>query len=184
MKYAIDLIILLVPLITIIIYAKKGLVRSIFKVGGTILSFVSAWYFAPKVVDYMIEIGLYESIMKAVAEKTDLLVLQTTNTICNVIAFVAVFLATKIVMMILAGILDKVCKLPVLKSINTIGGLILGIVAGVINFFIVSSLIGMVLDFGIIEDGAAIVEETVIYKFISDIDFFAIVLDMIKTRRA
>ncbi len=59
-----------------------------------------------------------------------------TSMILNALAYVLLFVVTLIVVRVLANVLDIVSKLPVLNSINKIGGLFLGLLHGFVILWI------------------------------------------------
>ncbi len=59
-----------------------------------------------------------------------------TGMILNAIAFVLLFVVTLILVRVLANVLDIVSRLPVLHSLNKIGGLFLGILHGFVVLWI------------------------------------------------
>ncbi|MDA3847615.1 MAG: CvpA family protein [Vallitaleaceae bacterium] len=56
----------------------------------------------------------------------------------NVMAFIILFIIGLIIIGILTNILDLIAKLPVLKQVNHVGGLILGFITGVIMLWVLS----------------------------------------------
>ncbi|MBQ3182955.1 MAG: CvpA family protein [Clostridia bacterium] len=62
--------------------------------------------------------------------------------ISNILGFALVFIALLIVLGIITFILDKICKLPVLKSANTLLGLILGAVLGLFFAWLIAAVAG------------------------------------------
>ena len=65
--------------------------------------------------------------------------------ISNILGFGLVFIVLLIVLGIVTVILDKICKLPVLKSANKLLGLLLGTLAGLVFAWLIAAVIGGVL---------------------------------------
>lgn len=61
--------------------------------------------------------------------------------ISNVLCFILVFILLFIALRLVAFLLDKVCKLPVLKSANTVLGIALGLVLGLLFAWLLSAVI-------------------------------------------
>lgn len=175
------------PVWTVISYTKNGFVRSILRSGRFIISAIIACITAPTVGDHMVGSSVYDGVKRFVNENIgnfsgnidasgiDALAVL----VCKVIAFVAIFFAANILITLLAFILDKIFKLPLLKQVNTLAGFCFGAVLGIVNLFVISSVIGLMLDYGIISGGATIAEDTVVYKFIAGIDLTSVLVGIL-----
>ncbi len=99
--------------------------------------------------------------------------------ISTVIAFVAIFIVIEIILFFVGKLLDKVGKLPVLRTVNIILGAVVGIVVAVIIAWLISTIILYVFDFGsnyypdIFEH--SIIEKTVIVEFFEEYNLFTVV---------
>ncbi len=62
--------------------------------------------------------------------------------IANILGFGLVFVALLLVLGLITVILDKICKLPVLKSANRLLGIVLGILLGLLFAWLIAAVIG------------------------------------------
>ena len=178
----IDIILLAVPVWTVISYTKNGFVRSILRSGRFVMSVIIACLMAPTVGNYMAGSSVYDGVKSFVNENLgDSLgnidasgIDALAVLVCKVIAFVAIFFAANILINLLAFILDKLFRLPILKQVNTFAGFCFGVALGIVNLFVISSVISLMLNYGIISGGATIAENTVVYKFIAEIDLASV----------
>ncbi len=86
-----------------------------------------------------------EEVEKATEEKKNEVV-NTTATkisinIINVLAFIALFIATRIILIFVKTLTNLITKLPLIKQCDKIGGVIYGILQGLIILFITFALI-------------------------------------------
>ena len=68
-----------------------------------------------------------------------------TKMVINAIAFIITFLGTGIIIRILFKVLDFITEIPILREINTIGGLLLGAIEALIGiwlFFLIITILG------------------------------------------
>jgi len=97
--------------------------------------------------------------------------------ISTALAYVSIFVVSIIVLTILVFILDKICKLPVLKQLNKTLGCIFGIICAIINVMAVCAIITLVLNIVGIEKPELIPDiisdKTIVYNFISNINIFS-----------
>lgn len=97
--------------------------------------------------------------------------------ISTALAYVSIFVVSVIVLTILVFILDKICKLPVLKQLNKTLGCIFGIICAIINVMAVCAIITLVLNIVGIEKPELIPDiisdKTIVYNFISNINIFS-----------
>lgn len=105
--------------------------------------------------------------------------------ISKIIAYILIFVAAIVVLSVLAFILDKMCKLPALKKMNSILGLLLGIVCAFINLILASSLISLVLNIiGLSNHEVSVAimsEKTIVYGFINKLDIISGLMSIIKS---
>lgn len=124
-----------------------------------------------------IEEGYRQSIEQGVEntkETLDRTVLTpVTEFLCNSICFVVVFVASVLLLYLLMFLIDLVFKLPLLKSANKVGGLLLGGVFGVLKVFVFCTIFQIVLPYiqtksiGLV---CGMENSTYIYKFFLDIN--------------
>ncbi len=114
-----------------------------------------------------------------VGDLASLIAGPVARAISGVLAFLALFVATVIILKILTWILDLLFQLPVLKTANTLLGLLIGIVSAVVWAWVLSSLsvifISAMSSVSPETFGPSLIDNTVILKFFAD-DGFANIL--------
>ena len=88
-------------------------------------------------------IGIDETIDEAKEQ----IAIKVADAIINVMSMVSVYLITKLLLMIVCFILDGIMQIPVLKQINEIAGLVLGIILGVIQVYTILAVITFLSSF-------------------------------------
>ena len=197
--YIFDIAYLAIALITIIVFAKRGFVESVFKYGKTLFAGIIAYAFGPVISNLVYENYVYNRIFPWVsgkvsaligsaAEKVDVdalidnlpfVVKQFVNpedikniygetlsnielsaqsfsssvseplsrVISNMIGYVLVFLAAVLVLVIVGKLLSLIFKLPVLKTVNSVLGLLLGIAASFLLLAAITYAVSVVIGF-------------------------------------
>lgn len=67
--------------------------------------------------------------------------IKIADTIINIMSMICVYLISKLLLMIACFILDGIMQIPILKQINEIVGLLLGIVLGIIQVYTILAII-------------------------------------------
>ena len=99
--------------------------------------------------------------------------------ISTIVAFIALFIIIEIILFFIGKLLDKVGKLPVLRTVNIILGAVVGVVVAVIVAWLISTAILYVFSFGsnyypeIFEH--SIIEKTIIVEFFEEHNLFNVV---------
>lgn len=123
-----DIILIILLLLGVIFGLKRGLILQLLHMIGFVVSFIVAYMYyadlAPKLTLWI----PYPSIDVNHPIQMFFKDLPFDLVFYRAIAFVAIFIATRIVLSIIASIFDLVASLPVLSSLNRIGGAILGFV--------------------------------------------------------
>ncbi|WP_082233645.1 CvpA family protein [Halobacillus massiliensis] len=132
----IDIIIILLLLLGIFTGFKRGFVLQVFHLIGFIVAFVIGVLFyddlAPRLVLWIPYPNLPQDASWAVFLES----LPLEAAFYNVIAFAIIFFGVKIILQIIASMLDFVTELPVLSSINGLLGGILGFIQRYIVLFL------------------------------------------------
>ncbi len=230
MNYALDIMIILIALVTIIIYYARGFVRAILGFGKVILSVVCASLFgreagliiAEKFMDSRLTESVYKAIsgmyeagattfdLSKVAEKipaslatlaekcgvnigdlttqyagdtaassvrlhelSSSIALPISAFVSKILGYVIVFIAAYIVLAIIAFFIEKLAELPVLRTVNKLLGLCLGVGCAciyiVLFVFIANAVIYYVAASGDKVAALEIINKTIIFKFISEL---------------
>lgn len=67
--------------------------------------------------------------------------LKIADTIINIMSMIIIYLIAKLVLMIVCFILDGIMQIPILKQINEVAGLGLGIILGIIQVYTICAVI-------------------------------------------
>ncbi len=109
-------------------------------------------------------------------------IIEPTAKICSdILAFIAIFVAALLGLTLLHKILNLVFELPVLHQINTIGGLVAGVVCAYLYVSLFVTLAGLILDnstmfgFTVPENLEA---DTYLYSFFRENSVFAFLKDL------
>ena len=93
------------------------------------------------------------------------------------VAYVSIFILSAIILTFIIFILDKICKLPVLKQLNRTLGCVFGIICAIVNTMLVCAIITIILNIIGVEHPdlipEIISEKTVVYHFINNINIFS-----------
>ena len=81
-----------------------------------------------------------ESAKKEIVEQT---AAQATETVVNAGSLILLFVATRLVLVIVSIFVKQVTKLPVVKQIDEIGGIAYGLVEGLIVIYVVFAIISL-----------------------------------------
>lgn len=124
----IDLILLILLVFGVLVGLKRGFILQVFHLAGFIIAFiVAAKYYdliAPRLVLWVPYPDLPEDASWAVFLGET----SVETAFYNAIAFLIIFFAVKIILHIIASMLDFVAELPILRSVNTLLGGLFGFV--------------------------------------------------------
>lgn len=187
MNIAIDITLIATTVITIIIYTKKGFVRSILGVGKYIVAVICACAFSAKLSGYISNTLIFEKIKYFVSENSiwgsvtldEVPILAVSNAICNFIAFFVIFVVVVCFLNLLMLFLDKIFECPVLTPINKVAGFLFGVGAALLNLFMCSALIKVFLNIFWAQTASVICDSTVIYKLVSNNDIISHFVNML-----
>ena len=150
-----DIILIVILIIFARSGSRKGLVKTLFGTMSTLLSLVlTALIYSPfSKMLYNSTAGDYitSAIRKLFEEKiqagADILMLDkaveaASILIINVLSFVIVVIITKIILMFISSAINITAKLPVIKQLNSILGMVAGVVSGILVCYILIGIIG------------------------------------------
>jgi len=124
----ISIIILLVLIFGFFMGLKRGFILQLMHLVGFIIAFVVASLYFRKLASQLPYWIPYPDIGSDQIWAVFLNSMPLENAFYNAIAFAIIFFATKIILQIIASMLDFLANLPVLRSVNKILGAILGFV--------------------------------------------------------
>ena len=152
----IDIFLVFIALIQVITYTKRGFVKTLLIFLQVIVCFTLSIVFSP---------ALGEIISNNISLNT---------TISNILAYILIFAISFIASNIVIYFVDKPFNNHVFNTINKTLGFVLGLIFSLINLLIVCSIITSVI--GILNfispeiSASALRNNTIIYRFISNLD--------------
>jgi len=198
-------IILIILFICIILYGyKKGAVGIIAKLVTVILSFAIAYLLAETVGEYIsktsLGIKIQTSITTTISDRLNAqsdsgiiikiqemlkssseseLTSKTVEYIFVGIGFMSVFIVSRLVLWIAQKILESIFELPVLKTLNKLGGIIASVLLFIIELSIMLTIIKAISTLSFMNAVVNIIDKSVICKAIYNHN---IVTDLIVTK--
>ncbi len=79
-----------------------------------------------------------EAVIKSVAK-------ELAQTAINLIVIIAIYVLTRIILLLAKAILEAVAELPIIKQFNEVGGIIYGILRGIILIYVILAIISLIL---------------------------------------
>lgn len=137
-----DILILLIIAASVLNGLRRGFVLQVSRFVGLILALVVAFRFSPDLAE-----GLKQLIpLSEQGENTAswIAFLPMDLFLYRVIAFALLFFGTKLIVRLIAGLLNQVVSLPVLNTVNRLAGFILAAVQAFIILFIVVNVLQFV----------------------------------------
>ena len=178
---------------------KKGLVGILVSFAGLILSIILAFAFQSVVAEALCNSGIGDSVTKMIEGNMEkmidngeniedslyakILSSNITNNQVNQAAknltmfimkglsFIVIFLAVYIICYILQMVLNLVFNLPILSSINGIGGTIVGGLSVLIKIWIVLAILSFISPLPMFSSIMNYIDKTVITKFLYNTNF-------------
>ncbi len=116
---------------------RKGLIKETVSLLGVLAAVFVAWQFSPDLGPVLMEIiPLPETV-----SDSGLPLFLLAKPIYTALAFVLLFLVTRLLLSIVAKILTAVADLPVLAQINGLGGALLGFLKALLLIFVLVNLL-------------------------------------------
>lgn len=190
----IDILVILLIILGAFSGHKKGLVGILVGFAALILSIVLAFMFQSVVADAIYDTGLGQSVATMAKDNMQNMmkngedvdnsiyakVISNTITDDNLnaasenvsrfvmkgLSFIAIFLIVRIICYILQMILNVVFNLPILSSINGMGGTIVGALSVLIKVWIVLALISFISPLPIFDSIISYINKTILIKFL------------------
>lgn len=140
----IDLLLLFILFIGVLTGLKRGFILQLFHLIGFIVAFILAVIYyddlAPKLTLWV----PYPELPQDSSWAVFLNDLPLEQAFYNAVAFAIIFFGAKIVLHIIASMLDFVSELPILSSINTLLGGILGFIENYVILFVLLYIAALV----------------------------------------
>lgn len=134
MSMLLDIIVLAVLVISIVIYTKRGFVKSLLNFIGFFVALIAAYVIAP-LLSPSLEAPIHQALSSydgSDGSLSEMLQMDiTSGIIANVLSFAILFVVLSLAVMIATWIIDRIFRLPILKQANKLLGLALGVIIGV-----------------------------------------------------
>jgi len=124
----ISIIILIVLIFGFLMGLKRGFILQLMHLVGFIISFIIAGLYFKKLASHLSLWIPYPELNNDSVWAVFLNSMPLENAFYNAIAFVIIFFITKIILQIIASMLDFLANIPVLRPINKLLGAVLGFV--------------------------------------------------------
>lgn len=139
----VNLIIIILLIFGFLIGLKRGFILQTFHLIGFIGSFIAAAFYYDKLAPYLSLWIPYPELSGDSTWATFLQALPLETGFYNAISFAIIFFVVKIVLQIIASMLDFVAELPFLSSINKILGSVLGFLEIYLILFIILFILAL-----------------------------------------
>lgn len=147
--FLVDIFVILVMIVCLIVGFKKGFLYQLADLFSFVIAFIIAWLLGPILAEHVKIFTADETLLDAIVEPL----------INNLLWFVIVIIIVKLIFAIILPVFKTIKAVPILGSVNAIGGL----VTGAINGFIWITIFGLILLTPLFENGDDIRDRT-IYK--------------------
>lgn len=138
-----DIILVVLLIFGVLMGLKRGFVLQLFHLAGFIVAFVAAALYYD---DLGSRFSLWIPYPELPEEHTWASFLQSMpleNGFYNAVAFAVIFFSVKIIMQIIASMLDFVASLPILRSVNKLLGGVLGFLEVYLILFVVLYILAL-----------------------------------------
>ena len=143
MSMILDILVIITLVICIFLYTKRGFIRGVMGLCGCFIAMIAAILTRP-VLQPLLEAPLTKLLNEG-SEGEGLSSLlgvgMTAEVVASAISFVLLFLLYIAIVKIVTYLIDRFCKLPVLKQANKLMGFILGIAIGLLYAQILSLIL-------------------------------------------
>ena len=159
-----DLIVLGIIVLSVIMGYRSGLVKTCINAASYVVSIIVSLILYPILSNALLKTQLHDVVLESVAENivgsgettagtfagyveegANVVAAGAAGTIAtliiNVIAFIIVVILCKLLMAVLANVLDIFARIQVIRQINGLGGMVVGFVLGVVIIYLVLAVI-------------------------------------------
>lgn len=183
MHWFIDFVLLAVLLTYTFRHFKFGLMHTVFSIAKFLVSLVLAVIFGGYVGVLLKDGCIGRAVAESIYAKLgDLISAAVFNTVCSVLGYVIVFVASYLVLSITVSGLQKI-KIPILSGVDKTFGLLLGIVLGLFNASLIATAVYCALEYyaAINSDPVvmSIYTDSCVFRFVYNLNFFDFVRNMI-----
>lgn len=132
-----NLILIILLLFGIFIGLNRGFILQIFHLIGFIVSFAVATLYYDKLAEELKLWVPYQELSDHALWPEFLQVLPVENAFYNIVSFALIFFVAKVILQIIATMLDVVASIPLLKAVNKSLGAVLGFIEVYLIAFVV-----------------------------------------------
>lgn len=139
MSMILDVLVIATIMLCTIIYTKRGFIKGILGLLGFLIAMIAASLTKPLLIPTFstpIENVLDGAVGGLLSHLFD--TEATAESIAGVIAFAVLFVVYLVAIRLLTVLLDRICRLPLLKKANRILGFVLGLIIGLLYAQILS----------------------------------------------
>ena len=144
-----DIVVVLIILVFAFLGKHRGLIKSLAGVLSFALSAALVYFFSGAIVGLAKKTPVYDGIVDYVINKStqqghigSILAANTSEDAANFILKILVFVIIFVVARLIVKLTDRLFRLPVLRSVNALGGLALGLIWGFALIYIVFAIWG------------------------------------------
>ena len=132
MSMILDVLVIATLLICVIVYTKRGFIKGILGLCGCFVALIAASMTRPYLQPILLT-PIEKALDGSDGALSDLLqVAMTADLIASTIAFAILFVLFIVAVRLVTLLLDRICRLPVLKQANRLLGFVLGLFIGLI----------------------------------------------------
>lgn len=137
-----DLLLIVILIFGFLVGLKRGFILEVLHLIGTIVAFIVAVIYYDELGSMLVLWIPYPELPEG-AWADFLAAMPLETAFYNAVAFAIIFFATKIILQIIASMLDIVASIPIISSINKILGAILGFIEIYVILFIVLYILAL-----------------------------------------
>lgn len=193
-----DIVVLIIFLIMLLYGYKKGFIGLVAKLVSTLLAFVLAYFLSTTTGVYVqntafgqkLVVGIKNGVVETLNDTKEITLISTIQEKTNIlneselvnkivdyvfigIGFAIVFIATKLILWIAFKIIESIFELPVLKTFNKLGGVIVSVLLFVLEISIVLAILKSLSTLSFVRGVIEIIQSSVIIKPIYENNIFA-----------
>lgn len=143
MSMILDVLVIAVFAVCVFLYTKRGFIKGVLGLCGFFVALIAAALLRPLVAPIIVDVfNLHGFACGASGTLHDLLnVSFAPDALASVIAFFLLFVLFMVAVKLVTFLLDRLCRLPVLKQANRLLGCALGVVIGLLYAQLLSVLL-------------------------------------------
>ena len=161
---------------------KRGLVGIVVSFISLILALVLAFVLQSTVANALYDSGLGKSVSGIVEDNINQMIEDSqasqtvTMFIMKGISFIAIFLVVKLICYILQMVLNLVFNLPILSSINGIGGTIIGALSVILKIWILLAILSFIAPLPMFASIEEYIDQTFVIKLLYNYNFIVSII--------